>query len=109
MTAPRFPPTMRALRGLAMAGAVFLMPACAADFSLPARVLDAHTHAAGEMERAFGAANVVGAVVMLPQGSATPRDVPVPSRQCAGIGTEPDVAGVAAALEAGQVACVKIG
>ncbi|MBW3554854.1 MAG: amidohydrolase family protein [Gemmatimonadetes bacterium] len=94
---------------------------CAADHPLPDRVLDAHVHAAfdgaesaggtysaAEMERAFAAANVTGAVVMLPRGSAGTRDVPVPSRQCAGIGPEPDVSGVAAALEADAVACIKI-
>ena len=101
--------------------APLLLGGCAADLPLPDRVIDAHAHAAfdgeaslagvysaGEMDRAFRAANVVGAVVMLPRGSATPRRVPVQSRQCAGIGAEPDVAAVAAALEAGAVACVKI-
>lgn len=94
---------------------------CAADQPLPDRVIDAHVHAAfdgeespggvysaGGMEEALAAANVTGVVVHLPGGSATPRDVSAPSRQCAGIGSDPDVAGVAAALESGAVACVKI-
>ena len=94
---------------------------CAADHPLPDRVIDAHVHTAfdGEespggvyspdaMAEALAAAHVTGVVVHLPRGSATPRNVAVPSRQCAGIGLEPDVAGVAAALEAGAVACIKI-
>ena len=94
---------------------------CAADTPLPDRVIDAHVHAAfdggaaaggtyaaEEMERAFGAANVTGAVVMLPQGSAEPRLVPGRSVQCAGIGPEPDLKAVDAALASGAVACLKI-
>ena len=94
---------------------------CAADTPLPDRVIDAHVHAAfdggeaaggtyaaEEMERAFAAANVTGAVVMLPQGSAEPRLVPGRSVQCAGIGPEPDLKAVDAALASGAVACLKI-
>lgn len=97
------------------------LAACAADQPLPDRVIDAHVHAAfddrasaggsytaAEMERAFTAANVVGAVVMLPQGSAASREVPRPARQCAGVGAEPDVAGLEAGLESGAVACIKV-
>lgn len=109
---PRTPAVL--LAALALSG-------CAADQPLPDRVLDAHVHAAfdGEaspagtysaagMARALAAANVTGAVVMLPRGSAAAREVPVASRQCAGIGPQPDVQGVAAALESGAVACIKV-
>ena len=101
--------------------AAIALSGCAADQPLPERVIDAHVHAAFDGEQSAGgvyspkamaealvAANVSGVVVQLPRGSTAPRDVSVPSRQCAGIGHEPDVAGVAAALDAKAVACIKI-
>ena len=89
---------------------------------MPARVIDVHVHAdfaegtgsqqgaptLEDLTGAWDSAGVVGALVHLPQGSVQPPSLPGNVRYCAGVGAEPDLAALEAALRAGAVACMKI-
>ena len=108
------------LRAAAVLSFAPLISGCAAR--MPARVIDVHEHwsfaegaggggtdaASQALSAEWERAGIVGAVVHLPSGTSQPAGPEPSARFCAGVGEEPDLAALEAALAQGAVSCLKV-